>query len=171
MVDFAGPPAAQAVEAWGDLRLQVTTYLTGQEPALDAVTSVRAIVLCGAEVVVVRDPTREHILPGGRREPGEALEQTLRREVLEETGWEIGPPRLLGVLHFHHLTARPAGYAYPYPDFLQLIYVAAGVRCRPEAQQAGGYEVGSELRPVEAVRGLALTASERVLLAAAVADN
>jgi 8-oxo-dGTP pyrophosphatase MutT (NUDIX family) len=44
------------------------------------------------------------------------LEQTVRREVLEETGWAIDPPKLLGVKHFRHLTPKPAGYSCPYPD-------------------------------------------------------
>lgn len=148
----------------------MTTYLTNQLPALDLVTSVRAIVLSGTQVVVVRDPTRQHSLPGGRREPAESIVQTLRREVLEETGWVVGPVRVLGIKHFHHLTARPADYAYPYPDFLQLIYVATGEHRLPAAQQVDGYELAIELMPLEAVKTLALSASERVLLAAGRAD-
>src|SRR6185503_2650335 len=109
--------AAQEVETWGDMRLEVATYLAGELPPPEWVTSVRAVVRQGASVLTVRDPDRVHILPGGRREDNELLEQTLRREILEETGWEVGPPALLGVKHFRHLTAKPANYPYPYPDF------------------------------------------------------
>jgi 8-oxo-dGTP diphosphatase len=59
---------------------------------------------------VVRYPTGVHILPGGLRQPGETLEQTVRRKVLEKTVWAIDPPTLLGVKHFRHLTPQPSGH-------------------------------------------------------------
>ena len=147
------------------------TYLLDTLPPLELVSSVRAVVLQDAGVVVVRDPTRQHILPGGRREANETLEQTLRREVLEETGWQIGPPRQIGVIHFHHLTPRPAAYRYPYPDFLHVVYVAEGLNCDPAARQADDYELEAVLRPVAEARHLPLWNGEQVLLAAALATR
>jgi ADP-ribose pyrophosphatase YjhB (NUDIX family) len=73
-------------------------------------------------VMVVRDPGSVHVLPSGRRQVGESLEQTLRRELLEETGWAIGEPHLLGVRHFHQQGRTPA--TQPYPDFFQVVFVA-----------------------------------------------
>jgi 8-oxo-dGTP pyrophosphatase MutT (NUDIX family) len=163
-------PAAVETDTWGALRLQVSTYLTRTLPAtLALVSSVRAIVLRGGEVLVARDPTRRHILPGGRREAGETVEQTLRREVREETGWEIGPGRLIGLLHFHHLTERPAEYRYPYPDFLHLVYAASGVRCDPAARVADDYELEAVMVPLDGAEALPLMRGERALLAAALA--
>ena len=153
-------------QTWGDLRLQVRAYLTGQLPPLDWITSVRAIVRRAAEIVVVRDPERHHIFPGGRRETGESLEQTLRREILEETGWEIGSPRLLGLMHVHHLTAQPANYPYPYPDFVQLIFVADALHYQAVAKETDGYELSAELMPRETVRNLPLRSSELAFLSA-----
>ena len=69
-----------------------------------------------------RDGT--HIWPGGRRERGERPQRTLDREVLEETGWKLSRASLVGFLHFHHLSPKPLGYAYPYPDFVQPVYAA-----------------------------------------------
>lgn len=37
-------------------------------------------------------------------------EDTVRREVLEETGWTMQALHPLGFLHFHHRAPRPEGY-------------------------------------------------------------
>src|SRR5262245_44282228 len=115
-------PAATETDLWGELAFQVSGYLSAQAPPLAYVTSVRAVVTQGQRALVMTSPDREHILPGGRRESGESLAETLRREALEETGWSLGSLRLLGFTHFHHLTPKPAAYPYPYPDFLQAVY-------------------------------------------------
>lgn len=43
-----------------------------------------------------RTPDDEFQLPGGGIDPGESPLRALHREVYEETGWCIGPPRRLG---------------------------------------------------------------------------
>src|SRR6266498_922183 len=83
---------------------------------------------------LVRDPRTTHLLPGGRREAGETLEETLRREVLEETAWELEEPSMLGFMHFQHLAPRPEGYCYPHPDFLQVVYRATATAFVPGAR-------------------------------------
>lgn len=60
----------------------------------------------GAYAVLLRDgevlltwqgaPHEEFQLPGGGIDPGENPTTALHREVLEETGWRISPPRRLG---------------------------------------------------------------------------
>src|SRR6185436_7871185 len=97
-------PSTQEIVHWDDLRLRVTSYLTTEMPPLAFVTSVRAVVLNGTSVMLVHAPDGTHILPGGRREEGEALIDTLMREVLEETGWTIDQLQMLGIKHYHHLT-------------------------------------------------------------------
>ncbi|PCG87180.1 NUDIX hydrolase [Streptomyces sp. WZ.A104] len=68
--------------------------------------SVTATVRNAAKAVVLNDGRvllqRAHwegqdcyFLPGGGQEPGEALDTTVRREVLEETGLDVTPERLL----------------------------------------------------------------------------
>jgi len=129
----------------GKTPFHVTTYLTDQLPPLDYVTSVRAIVSNAAmEVLACKNTDGEtHIVPGGRREAGETLEETLRREVLEETGWHISGVSQLGLWHFHHLGPRREGYRFPYPDFLQLIYRATAAYYDGAKRVADDYEVES----------------------------
>src|SRR5207249_3646517 len=132
-------PLLEEVTVWGggSLPLRETCYLGEEIPPLDYVTSVRGLVFQGEQILVVRDPHGSHILPGGRREEGETLEATLRREILEETGCTLGAIAMLGFLHFHHLSPRPADYRYPHPDFVQLIFRADASGVVPEAAVTG----------------------------------
>jgi ADP-ribose pyrophosphatase YjhB (NUDIX family) len=169
LAEFLSTHIVRAEEAarWDAFRLHVTTYLSRDLPPADLITSARAVVLRADGVLVVRDPVGAHILPGGRRKAGETLEQAVRREVLEETGWTIDPPRLLGVKHFRHRSPKPAGYPYPYPDFVQVVYAAQAHRFDPNGREIGGYELGAEFQPTAEVQRLPLPPSERVFLAAA----
>lgn len=51
------------------------------------------------------EPDPEYQLPGGGIDPGEAPVPALHREVMEETGWRIGPVRRLGA--FRRFTYMP----------------------------------------------------------------
>ena len=134
-------------------------------PPLGLVTSVRALLMRGAQIMVVRDPEGEHIIPGGRVDAGEGLLGALERELLEETGWSVsGKPVLIGLFHFHIRSPMPARYVYPYPDFLQLVYSAEAGRHFPDAMESDGYELAAGFRNREQVERLGLTAGEVALL-------
>jgi ADP-ribose pyrophosphatase YjhB (NUDIX family) len=153
---------------WAETRLRLRTYLGASAPPTEHITSARVLVFQGTAVLVQRDVGSTHILPGGRRAADETLEQTARREVLEETGWELGPLVPLGVLHFQHETPRPSDYAYPYPDFFQVVYTADALLCRPAARLDDGHEIDSRWMPLDQVRALDLPLGQRRLLEAAV---
>jgi hypothetical protein len=89
--------------------------------------------------------------------------------VLEEAGWRLTKPSpsQLGFLHFHHLSPKPPGYAYPYPDFIQVVYVAQAGAFVPDARFSDDYELDSAFRSVAEVRTLPLSAGERLFLEAA----
>jgi ADP-ribose pyrophosphatase YjhB (NUDIX family) len=158
-------PQAHEDGHWGEMRFHLASYLCPRLPPLELITSARAVVLHARQVMVVRDPGSMHILPGGRRQAGESLEQTLRRELLEETGWAIGKPHLLGVRHFHQQSRTPA--AQPYPDFFQVVFVARARRFHLEARERGGYELDAAFQPIADVRRLPLPPNERLFLRAA----
>jgi 8-oxo-dGTP pyrophosphatase MutT (NUDIX family) len=148
-------PQAEEVTVWGDkFPLRVISYFCDQLPPLEFVTSVRGIVLRDNEVLVLRNRDETHIVPGGRREAGEQPADTLRREILEETGWLTGDNQLLGVWHFHHLAPKPADFPYLHPDFLQLIYTTKALSHAPEAKQPDDYELEYRFVPIEEVMKL-----------------
>lgn len=118
----------EAVWSKGQIQLEINYYLTDEIPPVDLVSSVRAIVFRGKEILMIEeDENRFHILPGGRKEGNETLEETAHREVAEETGWSIRNLKPFAVAHFKHTTPKPKDYPYPYPDFLWLIYTAKAV--------------------------------------------
>lgn len=134
-------------------------------PPLSLVTSVRAVLTRGPQVMVMRDPDGEHIVPGGRLDDGEGLLEALRREMLEETGWTVrGEPVLIGLFHYHIHSPKPAGHRYPYPDFLQLLYRAEADRHFPEATEVDGFEQDARFRSRDQVNCLSLSAGEFALL-------
>ena len=117
---------ADAIESmvWhgGEIRLVVSSYVSDELPPRDFITSVRTLVFHGDNILLMQNRDRVHILPGGRVEPGETLQEALRREILEEAGIEIACSERLGFVHLRHETPRPPQYPYPYPDFFWLIY-------------------------------------------------
>jgi 8-oxo-dGTP pyrophosphatase MutT (NUDIX family) len=158
-------PIAEDEVAWlgGSIRLRLRVYLTERMPALDIVTSVRAILVTDAGCAVLSNADGFHVLPGGRRKAGEAPSETLYREILEETGCSLTSVRHLGLLHFHHLTAKPAGYAYPYPDFVQPVFVARGER-GSFAGDPDRYESTLDFVVPSALEAIAIPSYQRLLV-------
>ncbi|MFZ5445807.1 MAG: nucleotide triphosphate diphosphatase NUDT15 [Myxococcota bacterium] len=68
----------------------------------------------------------EYASPGGHLEHLEAFEACIRREVREETGLEIGPPRFLRVLNFT---------AWAPKHYVDLSFVADWVSGEPEVRE------------------------------------
>jgi 8-oxo-dGTP pyrophosphatase MutT (NUDIX family) len=162
-------PAVTETAVWDDLPLSINYYLAAVRPPRPYITSVRAVVFKDDAVLVVRDrEENQFVVPGGRCEGNESLVETLHREVLEETGWTIANPVYFGFAHFHHLAPRPAAYAYPYPDFFQLFYVAAAGQHFSDRPITDDYVLAATLMPVQMARNLdGMSQSQKLLLDAA----
>ena len=67
---------------------------------LSARNSAKAIVINNGKLLVNRCESRfgeYYTLPGGGQQDGEMLTETVRRELLEETGYSVKPIRLSGI--------------------------------------------------------------------------
>ncbi len=166
-------PRSEESAVWGEgtLPLRITAYLGQDIPPLSYVTSVRSLVFRGNELLILRNRDGVHIVPGGRREAGETLDETVRREVLEETGWTLQALTMLGFMRFHHLSAKPPGHPYPHPDFVQVIHMAEAGDYIPAAKLPDDYEIDAEFRSVAMVQDLALTPSEHLYVATVLAQR
>ena len=104
-------------EEWLGVPLEFRTFLADELPPRAFVGSVRAIVLRDNKVLLVYSDI-PILSVGGRCEPGETIEQTLLREVAEETGWNVSPVAVIGFTHCHHLDGQRPDWGRPAPDWI-----------------------------------------------------
>ncbi len=109
-------------EAWEGVPLEFRTCLANDLPPRAFVGSVRALILRGNEVLLVHS-SAPILSVGGRCQPGETVEQTLLREVGEETGWRVLPLGVIGFIHCRHLDEQRLSWGRPAPDFIDPLFV------------------------------------------------
>lgn len=148
-------------EKWRGVALEFRAGLSDELPPRWLVGSVRAIVLRDQAVLVVRSPV-PMLSVGGRPEPGETLEQALRREVAEETGWTVSPLGVIGFIHVRHLDDQRPDWGRPAPDFIDLLFAATATGLAPNPS-----ELPCEFVPLNEVEQVGIHPIERTLLTAA----
>lgn len=124
------PSHHEAFETWPvQGRLRVRLSLSETPPPAVVSSSILAIVFNHEGRVLYLYPMEKtgsiaQLLIGGRPQAGESPQETVVREVSEETGWRVRPGRMIGFRHFHHLEPFSPQSDRPYPDFIQPIHVA-----------------------------------------------
>ena len=147
----------------GQIHLELTCYCTSLEPPDHLVSSARGIIMTQDQVLVLANPDGEHIMPGGRRETGETPAAAVIREVREETGLDIAVDTHAVVMHFHHTTPKPPLYEYPYPDFLQVVYIVQ-LDQPATIQVSDTYELEGTFVPINDLEESRIPASQWTLL-------
>lgn len=155
-------PFHEAEDAWadGDMPLRLRYFRSDEQPPEEYITSVRCLLFQDDSILVVSNREGRHILPGGRREAGETFEQTLRREVAEETGWSIESISRLGFIHLQHLEPKPPGYRFPHPHFFQVVYTARASEYVPNLVCDDDYEEAAVFVPIGELSGLDISKAE-----------
>ena len=94
---------------------ELTWHRTGDPPPRSEITQVSAICFSPDDRIVMISGDGQHWgIPGGHPKDGESCEETLRREVLEESCCEVGRSCLLGWQHVRDLADNSVHYQMRY---------------------------------------------------------
>ena len=137
------PAHCEYFEHWeiqGKLRIRLS--LAEELPPASVSSSILAIVFNRQGQVLYLIPSDlkggiANLIPGGRPEGNETPEETVIREVAEETGWRVKPIKMIGFRHFFHTEPRSPKTDRPYPDFIQPIFVAMAESFDPQTIISG----------------------------------
>jgi 8-oxo-dGTP diphosphatase len=111
--------------------------------------SAKAVVVHDGRILVTRNRTPGdhrpdwYILPGGGQHPGETLDETLVREVREETGIEVRPGRLLWVRELI-AALRPEFPFDPADHAIEFMFEATFVADHGDAHEEDQYQQSVE---------------------------
>ncbi len=118
-------------DEWSGVPLELRSFLADELPPREFVASVRAVVFRGDEVLLVHG-NPPILSVGGRGEPGETIEETLLREVAEESGWRVTPIALIGLIHYRHLDDQRPAWGRPAPEFIDPIFAVEAIAPAPD---------------------------------------
>lgn len=119
--------------------------------------SVNIVPFVGEDVVLTMMSATKPLLPGGTREYGETLLQTIQREVFEECGAEIDTCVAFALLDCYSYERKPWRPHLPHPEFSRLL-------CFGDIRMIGGPARGQNMETISAVNVVSLPVAIRSLL-------
>jgi 8-oxo-dGTP pyrophosphatase MutT (NUDIX family) len=136
-------------QSFGERRLRLTLALADALPADVRVSAAHCLAFDREHrVLLARHVDRAWTIPGGRTEPGESAEQTMRREVLEEAAAIVEDPCVVATERIELLAGEPDP-RYPSPMY-QVFFIARVVSVGAVVANAETYE--SRLFPIDEAR-------------------
>jgi 8-oxo-dGTP pyrophosphatase MutT (NUDIX family) len=102
---------------------RITLELTRRLPPAEQISTAMCIAFDGDRIVLARHVDRGWVIPGGHLEPGESVEDAMRREALEEAGAAVGVASVFAVERIERLEGPPVSDRYSNPAF-QVFFVA-----------------------------------------------
>ncbi|MCA9951960.1 MAG: NUDIX domain-containing protein [Anaerolineales bacterium] len=93
---------------------------TEKMPLVGLVTAVFGLIFSGGRFLMTKLRSRGWDIPGGHVEPRETPEETVRREIYEETAVRVTNLRPFAHKKFTIHAPQPPNYKYPYPLCYQL---------------------------------------------------
>lgn len=146
---------------WIGVPLEFRCYLSEELAPRNFVGSVRALVLRDDRVLLVHS-SPPILNVGGRCQEGESIEDTLLREVAEESGWLVAPIGVIGFVHARHLDEQRPDWGRPAPDFVDPLFVVTALEYNPV--MLGHNEPHSEFVSISAVEQLGIDEVNRTFL-------
>lgn len=139
--------------------MRLSSFLGDHGLSDELVTAVRCVVQVGDGIVTCTDVKGGvDVLPGGQREPGETITETICREIHEETGWALEPDSLaqLGFLVLTNLgDPQPP---WPYPHSLHVVMTGRADTCAADKwTDTEGFVVSSEVMSIDAIDRAAIS--------------
>lgn len=119
-------------------------------PPRPLITAALGLIFHGDRFLMTKLTARGWDIPGGHIEAGEHPEQTVRREIFEETCVHVGDLQLFAYDKFTIDAPKPDGYRYPHPVSYQLFYWGRVAHMKPFAATAEAVE--RQLLPPAAAR-------------------
>ena len=110
--------------AWLPPDTEIFIIKSEKLPPIELVTSVCTLCFSGNKLLMIKHDERGWDIPGGHIEPGESLEEALRREVLEEAGATLSECKCFAHFKFQLNGPKPPDFKYPYPAGYIVLYLS-----------------------------------------------
>jgi len=150
----AQPPGAPGPSEYPDLfrtldwKVVIADFEFGDRlPPDDMIANVNIVPRVGDDWLMIRFESGVWWVPGGTREPGESLDETMRRELLEEAGAELLDMRYIGAWRCRSTQPAPHRPHVPHPIFFRAVALGE-VRVVGEPAVPPGGELISEVAVV-----------------------